>query len=71
MGEDMDGVVEIPQQGSNEQPKGVPQEEQEVWDSIREEQYEGMLAIRHPTQSAHRPYLLVWEPSGVGVDRHC
>lgn len=55
-GEDADDVVKISQQESNEQPEGVPQEEQEVWDSIREEQYEGTLAIRHPVQSAHRPY---------------
>jgi hypothetical protein len=40
-----DGASKTSECETSEKHEGVPQEEQEVWDSIREEQYEGMSAV--------------------------
>jgi len=52
--EDTREVVKSSEHQPSEQPEGVPQEEQEVWDSIREEQYEGTSVLKHILRGAHR-----------------
>lgn len=51
---EVDGAVKSSEHQPSEQPEGVPQEEQEVWDSIREEQYEGTPVVKHILRGAHR-----------------
>jgi len=51
---EVDGDVKSSEHQPSEQPEGVPQEEQEVWDSIREEQYEGTPVVKYILRGAHR-----------------